>query len=88
MIVALSVLCSACSVTRKLSGDEYFLQRVDIKTDHTVPKKERITELELEQYIRQSPNTRFLGTNFYVWAYNLANPEKDNWWNKDRKSVV
>ncbi|MBQ4126519.1 MAG: BamA/TamA family outer membrane protein [Alistipes sp.] len=87
LIVALGVLCSACSVTRKLSGDEYFLQRVDIKTDHTVPKKERITELELEQYIRQSPNTRFLGTNFYVWAYNLANPEKDNWWNNLKRKV-
>lgn len=87
LMVALSILCSACSVTRKLSEGEYFLQRVEIKTDKSVPRKERITETELEQYIRQSPNKRFLGTNFYVWAYNLANPEKDNWWNNLKRKV-
>ena len=87
LVVALSILCSACSVTRKLSEGEYFLQRVEIKTDKSVPRKERITETELEQYIRQSPNKRFLGTNFYVWAYNLANPEKDNWWNNLKRKV-
>ena len=87
LVVALSILCSACSVTRKLSEGEYFLQRVEIKTDKSVARKERITETELEQYIRQSPNKRFLGTNFYVWAYNLANPEKDNWWNNLKRKV-
>lgn len=87
MVIVLGILCSACSVTRKLSEGEYFLQRVEIKTDKSVPRKERITDTELEQYIRQSPNKRFLGTNFYVWAYNLANPEKDNWWNNLKRKV-
>ena len=63
------------------------MQRVEIKTDKSVPRKERITETELEQYIRQSPNKRFLGTNFYVWAYNLANPDKQNWWNNLKRKV-
>ena len=87
LAIALGILCSACSVTRKLSDKEYFLQRVEIKTDKSVPRKERITETELEQYIRQSPNKRFLGTNFYVWAYNLANPDKQNWWNNLKRKV-
>ena len=87
LVVTLSIVCSACGVTRKLSDGEYLLQRVDIKTDKSVPHKERITDLELEQYIRQSPNKRFLGTNFYVWAYNLANPEKQNWWNNLKRKV-
>ena len=87
IVMTLGILCSACSVTRKLSEGEYFLQRVEIKTDKSVPRKERITETELEQYIRQSPNKRFLGTNFYVWAYNLANPEKNNWWNNLKRKV-
>ena len=52
-----------------------------------MPKSERITPLELEQYVRQTPNKRFLGTNFYVWAYNLANPDKDNWWNNLKRKV-
>ena len=84
---AFGILCSACSVTRHLSEGEYLVQQVKIRTDHTVPKSERITAAELEQYVRQTPNKHFLGTNFYVWAYNLANPAKDNWWNNFKRKV-
>ena len=86
-IALLGILCSACSVTRKLSEGEYFLQRVEIEDDKQTPKKERITALTLEEYVRQTPNKRFLGTNFYVWAYNLANPDKDNWWNNLKRKI-
>ncbi len=87
MILLLGILCSACSVTRKLSDGEYFLQRVRIEDDKQTPRHERITPPELEQYVRQTPNKRFLGTNFYVWSYNLANPDKDNWWNNFKRKV-
>ncbi len=87
VILSLGILCSACSVTRKLSLGEYFLQRVEIQDDKQTPKQERIRSTTLEEYVRQSPNKRFLGTNFYVWAYNLANPNKDNWWNNLKRKV-
>lgn len=87
LIVMLGILCSACSVTRKLSEGEYFLQKVKIDDDKQVPKDERITAYTLEQYVRQTPNKRFLGTNFYVWAHNLANPQKKNWWNNLKRKV-
>lgn len=87
VILSLGILCSACSVTRKLSPGEYFLQRVEIQDDKQTPKQERIRSTTLEEYVRQSPNKRFLGTNFYVWAYNLANPNKDNWWNNLKRKV-
>ena len=87
MVLLLSILCSACSVTRKLSHGEYLLQRVYIDADRTAPKDERIDAYTLEEYVRQTPNKRFLGTNFYVWAYNLANPNKDNWWNNLKRKV-
>ncbi len=48
---------------------------------------ERITSYELMSYVRQKPNKRLLGTNFYVWAYNLANPDKDNSWNRFKRKV-
>jgi hypothetical protein len=38
-IALLGILCSACSVTRKLSEGEYFLQRVEIEDDKQTPKK-------------------------------------------------
>ena len=87
VILSLGILCSACSVTRKLSPGEYFLQRVEFQDDKQTPKQERIRSTTLEEYVRQSPNKRFLGTNFYVWAYNLANPNKDNWWNNLKRKV-
>ena len=87
MVVMLGILCSACSVTRNLSEGEYFLQRVKIEDDKETPRKERITAYTLEQYVRQTPNKRFLGTNFYVWAHNLANPRKTNWWNNLKRKI-
>ena len=87
MIALLGILCSACSVTRKLSDGEYFLQRVKIEDDKETPKDERITSYTMEQYVRQTPNKRFLGTNFYVWSYNLANPKKNNWWNNLKRKI-
>ncbi len=87
LVVLLGILCSACSVTRKLSEGEYFLQKVKIDDDKQTPKDERITAYTLEQYVRQTPNKRFLGTNFYVWAHNLANPQKKNWWNNLKRKV-
>ena len=87
LILLLSIICSACSVTRKLSEGEYLLQKVKIESDKTLPRDKRISSTTLEEYVRQTPNKHFLGTNFYVWAYNLANPEKDNWWNNLKRKV-
>lgn len=87
IMLILSIFLSGCSVTRKLSDGEYFLQSVKIEDDKQTPKKERITAYTLDEYVRQSPNKRFLGTNFYVWTYNLANPQKQNWWNNLKRKI-
>ncbi|MEG2240346.1 MAG: BamA/TamA family outer membrane protein [Alistipes sp.] len=81
------MLCSACSVTRHIPDGAYLLQRVNIEDDAQVPKKERITSTSLERYVRQSPNKRFLGTNFYVWMYEQANPDKQNKWNNLKRKI-
>lgn len=65
----------------------YLVQKVTIEDDRNVPKKERITASELDRYVWQSPNKRFLGTNFYVWVYNQSNPDKDNWWNRFKRKI-
>lgn len=68
----LGLLCSACSVTRHIPEGQYFLQKVKIEDDRSTPRKERITASDMEKYVRQTPNKRFLGTNFYVWLYEQA----------------
>jgi len=85
--LTLCLLWQGCSVTRRIPDGQYFLQKVSIEDDRSVPKKERITAAQLEKYVRQSPNKRFLGTNLYVWIYNSANTDKDNWWNGLKRRI-
>lgn len=83
----LGLICSACSVTRKIPEGQYLLQKVKIDADKSTPRKERITAADFEKYVRQTPNKRFLGTNFYVWLYEQANPGKQNWWNNWKRRI-
>ncbi len=77
----------SCGVTRHTPEGSYFLQRSVVKEDGHIDGDERIPAYVLDGYVRQTPNKRLLGTNFYVWAYNLANPNKDNAWNRFKRKV-
>ena len=83
------IFVTACSVTRSIPEGSYLLSRVDIEADDETPRAERITEErdDLLKRVRQTPNKRFLGMNFYVWIYQKANPEKDNWWNNFKRKI-
>ena len=85
-MVAMTV---GCNVTRSLSEGEYLVSNVKFEEDKSVPRDERITVNNdgIETYVRQSPNKRFLGFNFFVWVYEKANPEKDNWWNNLKRKI-
>ena len=37
--------------------------------------------------MRQTPNKRLLGTNFYVWLYEQADSARDNGWNNWKRRV-
>ncbi|MFR9503460.1 MAG: BamA/TamA family outer membrane protein [Rikenellaceae bacterium] len=87
LYVATFFTALSCGVARHTPQGSYFLQRVKIKEDQETEKEQRIPNYVLESYIRQTPNKRFLGTNFYVWAYNLADPDKDNAWNRFKRKV-
>ena len=86
MVFAVAFVLS-CNVTRNLPDGTYLLQKVDVKSDKDTPKAQRLTAEDVTKYIRQTPNKHFLGTNFYVEMYNLANPEKDNWWNNLKRKI-
>ena len=84
---ALGFLSSACSVTRHIPEGSYLLKKVTIEEDQETPRRDRITADELERYIRQTPNKRLLGTNFYVWLYEQADSAKHNGWNNWKRRV-
>ncbi len=79
-ILVLFVL--SCGVSRHTPPGSYFLQGFTVEEDIATPSDERIPAYTFATYLRQLPNKRLLGANFYVWAYNLANPEKDNAWTR------
>lgn len=86
-VLAVGVLLSSCSVTRLIPSNDYLLQRVKIEEDKSVPRSERIKSDEVTRYLRQKPNKHFLGTDFYVWIYLMANPDKDNGWNNLKRKM-
>ena len=87
LCITLGVILSSCNVTRFLPSDAYLLQKVKVEKDKSVPRDERITSDDVMRYIRQTPNKRFLGTDFYVWIYSMANPERDTWWNNLKRRI-
>ncbi len=87
LCLALLLVGVSCGVTRHTPSGSYFLQKVKVEEDRETPKEDRIPAYVFRNYIRQLPNKRFLGTNFYVWAYNLADPDKDNTWNRFKRKI-
>ncbi len=89
MFIVVAAAAASCNVTRSLPEGSYLLTRVDVEADEQTPRSERITEErdDLLKRVRQTPNKRFLGMNFYVWIYEKANPEKDNWWNNFKRKI-
>ncbi|MEG2612577.1 MAG: POTRA domain-containing protein, partial [Alistipes sp.] len=86
-VVTVCICCTSCSVTRKIPSGQYLVQKVIIEDDKATPRDERIRAAELERYVRQSPNKRFLGLNLGLWIYEQANPEKKNWWNNLKRKI-
>ncbi len=87
MAVLLGLIGSACNVMRHIPEGSYLLQQVSVHEDKSTPRRERIPADELREYIRQEPNKRLLGTNFYVWLYEQADSSKTNGWNNWKRRV-
>lgn len=90
IILLLGTLALAsCNVTRKLPRGEYLLSRneVVIEPDDELARSERVKKDDVAKYIRQRPNKKLLGFDFYLWIYNLSNPAKDNRWNNWKRRI-
>lgn len=88
-LVLMVMFAIGCNVTSSLPEGSYLLSKVEFEEDKSTPREERITVDRdgIDIYVRQSPNKRILGMDFYVWVYEKANPEKDNWWNNFKRKI-
>ena len=72
-ILAVLVLAASCSTTRVLSEGEYRLAKNKIQ----VTNSKKFHSGELNQYIKQQPNSSFLGLSPLLSIYNWADPDKE-----------
>ena len=79
-------LVVACNISRYIPEDSYLVSKVNIVSDKSVPRSERITteNNDLLKLVRQTPNGRVLGS-MQIWLYHHINPDKDNWWNEFKR---
>lgn len=81
-MLGVAMMLASCSVTRHIPEGRYLLKRSTVRIDKDAPRRERISASELDRYVVQSPNRRFLGTNLYASIYAGANPAKNGWWHR------
>lgn len=87
-LLSLAAFAAAgCSVTRHVPEGSYLLVKNTIVTDKDTPKADRVTADEVERYIRQSPNNRFLGTNLYLGIYSMSAPDKNAWFHRTLRKI-
>lgn len=89
ILLMLVVVVVGCDVTSMLPEGSYLVSKVTIEEDKLTPPDERITDDKdgIEYYIRQSPNKRILGMDFYVWVYEKIDTTKNNWWNRFKAQI-
>lgn len=63
---------SGCNPTKRLASDEYLLKKNKFKFE----EEPKIDKDDLKEVVKQEPNRKILGARFYLWAYNVPNPEK------------
>ncbi len=61
-----------CNPTKRLASDEYLLKKNKFKFE----EEPKIDKDDLKEVVRQDPNRKILGARFYLWAYNVPNPDK------------
>lgn len=83
LCVVLLGLLVACSATRYVPQGSYLLRRTKVEiltADKAYAKK--LSKSELESYIQQRPNRRFLGMGLYLGFYNITDSSKHNGWQR------
>lgn len=74
-VVILSLLINSCSITKQLKDGEYLLTKVEVESEDN-----RVSSKEIVPFLRQKPNSRFLGVfKFYSWLYGLSDKESSLW---------
>ena len=84
-IIFLTVLMSACSVTKYVPDGGYLVNNVDVKTD---AKRKDINTGNLKSYVRQKGNSRwFSAVKIPLATYSLSGRDSTKWINRTLKAM-
>lgn len=84
-IIFLTVLMSACSVTKYVPDGDYLVDKVDVKTDS---KRKDINTGNLKSYVRQKGNSRwFSAVKIPLATYSLSGRDSAKWINRTLKAM-
>ena len=84
-IIFLTVLMSACSVTKYVPDGDYLVDNVDVKTD---AKRKDINTGNLKSYVRQKGNSRwFSAVKIPLATYSLSGRDSTKWINRTLKAM-
>lgn len=84
-IIFLTVLMSACSVTKYVPDGGYLVDNVDVKTDS---KRKDINTGNLKSYVRQKGNSRwFSAVKIPLATYSLSGRDSTKWINRTLKAM-
>lgn len=84
-IIFLTVLMSACSVTKYVPDGDYLVDKVDVKTDS---KRKDINTGNLKSYVRQKGNSRwFSAVKIPLATYSLSGRDSTKWINRTLKAM-
>lgn len=83
MAVTLAAMLSACHTTRHVPQGQMLLDRSRIVVVNDSASTERIAPSELNNYLRQHPNSRMLGLmKVRLMTYDLSGRDSTRWWNR------
>ncbi|MBT3209011.1 MAG: BamA/TamA family outer membrane protein [Bacteroidetes bacterium] len=83
-ILLIFAVMLSCKPTKHVPQHKFLLKNVKIECDN-----KDIDINELENYIKQKPNTRILNMfRFHLFIYNLSNSGKDRKWKNKFKNVI
>lgn len=82
----LALIMAGCSTTRYVPQGSYLLRKNSVQvtgdSGDKGDKKLKISKSELESYIQQRVNKKFLGIGIPLALYNATDSSKHNWWHK------
>lgn len=79
LAIAVVLILGGCSASKHVPAGEYLLDKASIKVEGT----KEVHPSQLENYLRQHPNSRALGfANLQLGIYNLSGKDTTKWYNR------